>query len=140
MSTRRTYPKGFEKWFDYFFISGYSNGINHRWAAQTLYCLYLGHSNQWPIDVARTSFKQALKDYAAEKRLFFNPQLLNPETKQPLFRNSDTGRPEMDDRRDRREYFTIGDHRFWELWQKQLEREKQSAESQNSEEGGERDE
>lgn len=140
MSTRRTYPKGFEKWFDYFFISGYSNGINHRWAAQTLYSLYLGHSNQWPIDVARTSFKQALKDYAAEKGLFFNPHLLNPETKQPLFRNSDTGCPEMDDRRDRREYFTIGDHRFWELWQKQLEREKQSAESQNSEEGGERDE
>lgn len=140
MSTRRTYPKGFEKWFDYFFISGYSNGINHRWAAQTLYSLYLGHSNQWPIDVARTSFKQALKDYAAEKGLFFNPHLLNPETKQPLFRNSDTGRSEMDDRRNRREYFTIGDHRFWELWQKQLELEKQSAEPQNSEEGGERDE
>lgn len=137
MSSQRNYPKWFEKWFDHFFIGGYNNGLNHRWTAKTLYCLYLGYSNQWPSDVSRTLFKLALVNLTAEKKLFFNPQRLNPETKQPLFRNSFTGRPEMDDEQDGTEYFTIGDHRFWELQQKQLELEKQSAESRNSEEGGE---
>lgn len=136
MSTSRTYPKGFEKWFDHFFISGYGNGINHRWTVKTLYCSYLGYSNQWPSDVSRTSFKQALINLTAEKKLFFNPQRLNPETKEPVFFDAYTGRPEMDDKQDGTEYFTIGDHRFWKLQQKQLEREKQSAELQNSEEGG----
>lgn len=137
MSSQRNYPKWFEKWFDYFFISGYNNGLNYRWAAKTLYCLYLGYSNQWPSDVPRTSFKQALISLTAEKKLFFNPQRLNPETKEPVFFDAYTGRPEMDDKQGGVEYFTIGDHRFWELWQKQLELEKQSAEPQNSEEGGE---
>lgn len=85
---------------------------NDRKPRKQLFDTYLDYSQEPRKYATPQAFKNKLKSYCEYAGYIFNPQRLDPTSRQPLYYDKD-GRPLLDDKRDGVEYFVIGDENYY---------------------------
>ena len=117
---RQSMGEDFLTWAEEYFSESGPN-INRRMERKEVYESFLSDYPHLRKYVTPTHFKRKIKAYCKWKGYKYNPQRYDPQTGNPLYYDKD-GRPDIDDKRGGKEYFTIGNKDFdIELFTKQEE-------------------